>query len=130
MMPKFKAYDLTENEWINIRTLGLNDNGGLWYMQAWDENENDIDPPYFEDDLGKIWALMQSSGLTDYHYSEYFEGDIARDVTSEEIGVVEYVEGKFVMRFDGGDSVDLSDVKDEFEIIGNKFEDGYLLEED
>lgn len=34
------------------------------------------------------------------------------------------------MRFAGGDSVDLSDVKDEFEIIGNQFEDGYLLEED
>lgn len=74
--------------------------------------------------------LMHSSGLTDYHYSEYFEGDIARDVTSEEIGVVEYVEGAFVMRFAGGDSVDLSDVKDEFEIVGNKFEDGYLLGED
>lgn len=74
--------------------------------------------------------LMQSSGLTDYHYREYCGGDIARDVTSEEIGVVEYVEGAFVMRFDGGDSVDLSDVKDEFEIIGNKFEDGYLLGEE
>ncbi|MEX5936069.1 YopX family protein [Mammaliicoccus sciuri] len=73
--------------------------------------------------------LMQSSGLTDYHYREYCEGDIARDVTSEEIGVIEYVEGAFVMRFACGDSVDLSDVKDEFEIIGNKFEDGYLLEE-
>lgn len=74
--------------------------------------------------------LLQSTGLTDYYYSEYFEGDIARDVTSEEIGVVEYIEGAFVMRFAGGDSVDLSDVKDEFGIIGNKFEDEYLLEED
>ncbi|MCD8770805.1 YopX family protein [Mammaliicoccus sciuri] len=89
--------------------------------------------PEMNDDIANwdfnVGALMQSSRLTDYHYSEYFEGDIARDVTSEEIGVVEYVEGAFVMRFAGGDSVDLSDVKDEFEIIGNQFEDRYLLEE-
>lgn len=130
MITKFKAYDLNKKEWIDIRYIELRDDGSLWYVQAWDECERDIDPPYFEEDLGKIWALMQSSGLTDYHYSEYFEGDIARDVTSEEIGVVEYVEGEFVMRFDGGDSVDLSDVKDEFEIVGNKFEDGYLLGEE
>lgn len=53
MLPKFRAYDLVEKEWINIRTVGLSDNGELWYLQSWDNNENDIDPPYFEKDLGK-----------------------------------------------------------------------------
>ncbi|WP_053464871.1 YopX family protein, partial [Staphylococcus carnosus] len=113
-MIKFRAWDKKEKEWLNIRTIGFDDDGSLWYLQAWDDNENDIDPPYFSDDLGVKWELIQSSGLKDLHDNEFFDKDIARDIDSEELGLVEYVNGAFVMKFTGGDSADLYDVKDNF----------------
>ena len=73
--------------------------------------------------------LIQSTRLKDVHDSEFFDKDIARDIDSEELGLVEYVNGAFVIKFASGDSVDLYDVKDNFEIIGNQFENRELLEE-
>ena len=122
MIPKFRFYNIKLNKIYEVAGIDFFNEQVDCLLP---ELNNDIS--FWDFNVG---ILMQSSGLTDYYYSEYFEGDIARDVTSEEIGVVEYVEGAFVMRFAGGDSVHLSDVKDEFEIVGNKFEDGYLLEED
>lgn len=63
------------------------------------------------------------------HEVEFFDKDIAKDIDSEELGLVEYVNGAFVMKFAGGDGVDLYDVKDNFEIIGNQFKHPNLLEE-
>ncbi|WFG33968.1 hypothetical protein F10086_46 [Staphylococcus phage vB_SauM_JDF86] len=128
-MIKYRAWDKEDKEWLSIRTIGFYDDGELWYLQAWDENENDIDPPYFSDDLGVKWELSQSTGLKDVHEVEFFDKDIARDIDSEELGLVEYVNGAFVMKFVGGDGADLYDVKDNFEIIGNQFEHSNLLEE-
>lgn len=119
MIPEFKAYLIQQEMLVGVYEINFRKKEIVWQVGVSREVAK------FED-----IELLQTTGLTDYHYREYCGGDIARDVTSEEIGVVEYVEGAFVMRFDGGDSVDLSDVKDEFEIIGNKFEDGYLLGEE
>lgn len=116
MLPKFRAWDKVNKEMIE-------DVASIYFKTEMIVTSNLCFYPF------KDIELMQSSGLTDYYYSEYFEGDIARDVTSEETGVVEYVEGAFVMRFAGGEWVHLNKFKDEFEIIGNKFEDGYFLEE-
>lgn len=129
MIPKFRAWDKVEKEWLSIRTIGFDDDGSVWYLQAWDDNENDIDPPYFEDDLGVKWELLQSTGLKDVHDFEFFDKDIARDIDSEELGLVEYVDGGFVMKFAGGDGADLYDVKDNFEIIGNQYQHPHLLKE-
>ncbi|WP_239748346.1 YopX family protein [Mammaliicoccus sp. A-M2] len=124
MISKCKAWDKVNKEMLKVVSINFEEK----FIRGLSEIESnlDIESSYNFDDV----ELLQSAGLTDYHYDEYFEGDIALDVTSEEIGVVEYIEGAFVMRFAGGDSVDLSDVKDEFEIVGNKFEDEYLLGED
>ncbi|KOR14342.1 hypothetical protein AMC75_03490 [Staphylococcus carnosus] len=88
-----------------------------------------MDPPYFSDDLGVDWELLQYTGVKDVHEVEYLDKDIARDIDSEELGLVEYVNGAFVMKFTGGDSADLYDVKDNFEIIGNQFEHPHLIKE-
>ncbi|WP_305751845.1 YopX family protein [Mammaliicoccus sciuri] len=123
MIPKVIAWDKFDKEMLDVHGINY-DADGVWTKEAFDE-EDTGDFIHFSD-----IELLQSSGLTDYHCDEYFEGYIARDVTSKVTGVVEYVEGAFVLRFASGESVYLREVKDEFEIIGNKFEDGYLLGED
>lgn len=141
MIPKFKAYDLTENEWINLGTIGLNDDGGLWYIQAWDENENDIDPPYFEDDLGKTWVLLQSTGLKDMNGKEIFEGDILKVFILRDMGAIARVifkNGMFGIEDDmhgygydkGLYSLDQILSLRDAEIIGNIYQDKDLLEEE
>lgn len=136
MIPNFRAYDLDESEWINIRTVGFLEGGEFWYLQAWDENENDIDPPYFEDDLGKTWALMQSTGLKDKNGIEIFEGDIisCEIETIEKFIICEQC-GCFGIRdkVDGFISLnsinEILSINKEFEIIGNIYEHPHLLEE-
>ncbi|MDW3946619.1 YopX family protein [Staphylococcus saprophyticus] len=73
--------------------------------------------------------IMQSTGLKDVHDNEFFDKDIARDIDSEELGLVEYFNGAFVMKFASGDGADLYDVKDNFEIIGNQYQRPHLLKE-
>lgn len=139
-MPKFRAWDKVEKEWLSIRTIGFDDDGSLWYLQAWDDNENDIDPPYLVDDLGVKWELSQSTGLKDKNGVEIFEEDILKIFVLGNEGAIAKVifkNGMFGIEDDmygyGYDKglyslhqiLSLRDV----EILGNKFEHPNLLEE-
>ncbi|MEB8175546.1 YopX family protein [Staphylococcus xylosus] len=123
-------WDKVEKEWLSIRTIGFDDDGSVWYLQAWDDNENDIDPPYFEDDLGVKWELSQSTGLKDRNGIEMFEGDVVKTKYGEHgrhIGIVTFRYGKFlsigVKQYEGY----VEELDCMFEIVGNQFEHPHLL---
>lgn len=139
---KFKAWDKEEKEWLSIRTIGFYDDGSLWYLQAWDDNENDIDPPYIEDDLGVKWELVQFTGLKDKNGTEIFEGDIIDKgyhncSIENRIGCVEFNQGGDSDGWAHGDWLgwitnnndSLLDVHEHCTVLGNKYEHPNLPEE-
>ena len=69
MKYKFKLWDKDEKEWKIIRSIGLDEDGSIFYIQCWDEYERDIDPPYFMDNLGVDFELVQYTGLKDRKWS-------------------------------------------------------------
>ena len=129
---RFRAWDKEEKEWLSIRTIGFNDDGSLWYLQAWDETEKDIDPPYFDEDLGVKWELLQSTGLKDKNDVEIFEGDIIEEPYSSSpfrnstLRSIEMYQGAWVARdikepVLGEISVSLSILRGS-KVIGNIYE--------
>ncbi|MEB8335780.1 YopX family protein [Staphylococcus saprophyticus] len=150
-MIKFRAWDKVEKEWLSIRTIGFDDDGSLWYLQAWDDNENDIDPPYLVDDLGVKWELSQSTGLKDKNGVEIFENNIVnvhefinvggiegyKEGEKETIGIIKYgclydspIPEWYLKTKDDCVSFSYMDLHEEsFEVIGNKFEHPNLLKE-
>lgn len=135
-MVKFRAWDKEEKEWLSIRTIGFDDDGSLWYLQACDDNENDIDPPYFEDDLGVKWELIQSTEIKDKNGFEIFEGDVVKHdpvpnpfFENTNFEIVQTRTGEWRIDSIRGGSV-LAFHNHQVEIIGNKFEHKELLDYD
>lgn len=128
---KFRAWDKEENEFINIKSFGFFEDGEVWYVQAIDEFEREIEPPYFtgENEL----VTMQCTGLKDKNDKEIYEGDIIKGKYwlsgkyYRFIGEIEYVGSGFrakgVKQYKGI----ASEFNPTFEVIGNVYENPELL---
>lgn len=122
MIPKFRAWDKEDESWIDIKSLGMMD-GEITTLEEWDD-----DLPYFIEDLGKTWELMQSTGLHDVNGKEIFEGDIVKarwwniHGDHERVTLVEWDVNKL-----GWNLINKSSTNMNYEIIGNIHEHPELL---
>lgn len=98
---KYKAWDVKEKTWLSIRHLGFGGEDWLWYVQAMDDNEQDIDPPYFPGSEEKEIELVQYVGHTDDNAVELYEGDVV-EVRMHNVKrfVIRFLQGSFVFASD------------------------------
>lgn len=141
MVIRYRAWDKEENLWIKISSLGFDEEGEMWYLSP---VMDDFNPVYYENELGKTWEIMQSTGLKDKNSVEIFEGDIVK-VTGEDEeysynGVVKNYADEGYPAFDieypsewhyesNALSAIMSGGHETIEIIGNIWENPELLEQ-
>jgi uncharacterized phage protein (TIGR01671 family) len=133
MMPKFRAWDkvsrrmiVDEQEFIPLIVT----NKGVFRLS----------PQYKENLYEKIclnrFEIMQSTGMKDKTGTEIYEGDIVKAVAFLKwIGIVKYDNEKAAFMLDGVNDthtrdnyVYMSQFDDDFEILGNIYENPELME--
>lgn len=134
---KFRAWDKTESQWIEINKMGFLENGEAWYVEDYEKNE----PPYFTD--RNDWELMQYTGLNDKNGREIYEGDVL-EYSKEQTLLVHYNENtasfsaNYILHRDeygelkggwiGSAPFDKRNIENsEMRVIGNAFENPDLL---
>lgn len=131
MVPKFRAWDKEGKLWIKVASLVFDEEGEMWYLGP---VMDDFNPVYYENELGKTWEIMQSTGLKDKNGVEVFQGDIVRCTRGcphEVVWLQEYA-GMYV---GGMPAWYLSGLSEgyawtgEEEIIGNIYENPELLDQ-
>ncbi|KTT82707.1 hypothetical protein RSA37_11765 [Mammaliicoccus sciuri] len=130
MIPKFRAWDKFDKEMLDVHGINY-DADGVWTKEMIDD-ESDGEFIHFSD-----IELLQSTGLFDKNGKEIFEGDIVTAMSEgiKGTGVVKRrIDGYWLMypAWQNGQSWKLvvnEQGDTDVEIIGNKFEDGYLLGE-
>lgn len=133
MAPKFRAWDKEENLWIKVASLVFDEEGEMWYLGP---VMDDFNPVYYENELGKTWEIMQSTGLKDKNSVEIFEGDIVVNQYGN-VGYVAYLqqEAGFVVvlkksdyRLGHRNTGESYDVTTNHEVIGNIHSNPELLD--
>lgn len=115
MIPKFRAWDKTENLMSDVREIS--------FFDKYVELESGVFRGFDE------VALMQSTGLTDKHTVDVYQGDIVWDDMNEEYGVVRIEEAKTIIEWD----VHVEDLFENigfYEVVGNIYENKDLLKEE
>ena len=124
---KFRAWDeqnkIMHNEVEFIRS---GTEGNDWILFKSDKQKlecgNVLNNPYFQQQI----KVMQYTGLKDKNGKEIYEGDIVKGNYLRGIGVVEW--NKYFCKFDISHRMNISP-SDEFEVIGNIYENPELLED-
>lgn len=137
MIPKFRAWDKEEKLWIKIASLGFDEEGEMWYLSP---VMDDFNPVYYENELGKTWEIMQSTGLKDKNGVEIYVGDIVI-LTSKSINysdtywhnyaeVFQQSNGAYRLRGKGMYETELYGNRKRVTLTGNIYETPELLEND
>jgi len=124
MIPKFKAWDNENKCWTNY---AITDDLQIFYDKytgCWHRKNKDR------------FVLVQSTGLKDKNGAEIYEGDIVKAVAFLKwIGIVKYDTEKAAFMLDGVNDthtrdnyVYMSQFDDDFEILGNIYENPELME--
>lgn len=130
MIPKFRAWDKTENKMWNVETIYIEDE---WVKV------NDGSIYGITKDLVRDYVLMQSTGLKDKNGVEIYEGDIVEfkypyDKRIKTKGVIVWNDNKACF------GISMEETTEKYElyritaenyltVIGNKFQNPYLLED-
>ncbi|EII6300959.1 hypothetical protein LG938_001509 [Staphylococcus pseudintermedius] len=114
MKTEFRAWDKTENVMLGVHRIS--------FLHKYVELENGGFRVFNE------VALMQSTGLTDKHTVEVYQGDIVWDDMDEEYGVVRIEEAKTIIEWDIYVE-DLFERIELLEVVGNIYENKKLLKE-
>ena len=118
MIPKFRAYNEETETMFDVLGFDLDDNEIWSYDQSYELNKSKI---------------MQSTGLFDRNGVEIYEGDIIElryvitYVDSSQQGNLGMSIGFYAQR-DDFESYHMLDVGDEYEVLGNIWEDGDLFD--
>ena len=122
---KFRAWDNKNKRlWSINEKLRLQLQGNSWAIDSLCEG---FSSRFFSSWWDKDVELMQFTGLKDTNKTDIYEGDILKDEEREYIGVVEFLDGCFVLRYENI-IVNLSECTD-WVIIGNRYENLELLKE-
>lgn len=151
MLPRFRAWDKTENKMWNVETIYIEDE---WVKV------NDGSIYGITKDLVRDYVLMQSTGLKDKNGVEIYEGDIIEfedesfcypfddeaivEIINRAQVIIDKVKGIFLENFMVKDSTIAKEYKyyydlptsektilfKECSVVGNVFEDENLLEDE
>lgn len=115
-IPKFRAWFKQGSKMVNVATID--------FLEK--EVKSHANVMYSFDEI----ELMQSTGLVDENGKEVFEGDVVHAYGEDTylIGVIEYFDNAYCIKNKNGIYNPLWINAEHYEIIGNIWEDGELLD--
>lgn len=134
--PKFRVWDIEEQKWYKptykaymkeLHDIHVDLDGSLLIRTI---NESGKYVTIHESMFEGRYVLLQSTGLKDINGKEIYEGDIVKNEINE-VGYIEWSKCRFNFCDSVGHFYLFSiGARKPFEILGNIYEDPYLIEED